>query len=263
MRTMLPALRVMSRARRRMKAPRKIWLNSGSVCTRLRTRAAGTSRTRPARRPRARTTAGCPAITSTSPEKLPGWWTVTSVSPSARISISPSSTTMSGRFVPPASNRISPTSKRRSRPSGASRSICAAVNVGKVSFSGTPGVGPSVLTPPDPTSKTRRVATDSRPVAACEVSRAEAREEAHAAGARARGQASGRARIRASRSPVRRKAQTPTERKRRLERETGIEPATSTLARWRSTAELFPLGRRRIAKAPGPVKAGGGDNAAP
>jgi hypothetical protein len=27
-----------------------------------------------------------------------------------------------------------------------------------------------------------------------------------------------------------------------VERETGIEPATSTLARWRSTTELFPLG---------------------
>ena len=27
-----------------------------------------------------------------------------------------------------------------------------------------------------------------------------------------------------------------------LERETGVEPATSTLARWRSTTELFPLG---------------------
>jgi hypothetical protein len=25
------------------------------------------------------------------------------------------------------------------------------------------------------------------------------------------------------------------------ERETGVEPATSTLARWRSTTELFPL----------------------
>ncbi len=30
-----------------------------------------------------------------------------------------------------------------------------------------------------------------------------------------------------------------------LERETGIEPATSTLARWRSTAELFPLGKAK------------------
>src|SRR6266542_2242866 len=27
-----------------------------------------------------------------------------------------------------------------------------------------------------------------------------------------------------------------------MERETGVEPATSTLARWRSTTELFPLG---------------------
>ena len=26
-----------------------------------------------------------------------------------------------------------------------------------------------------------------------------------------------------------------------MERETGFEPATSTLARWRSTPELFPL----------------------
>ncbi len=26
-----------------------------------------------------------------------------------------------------------------------------------------------------------------------------------------------------------------------MERETGFEPATSTLARWRSTTELFPL----------------------
>src|SRR5439155_23089678 len=33
--------------------------------------------------------------------------------------------------------------------------------------------------------------------------------------------------------------------KRRLERETGVEPATSTLARWRSTTELFPLGRAK------------------
>lgn len=31
----------------------------------------------------------------------------------------------------------------------------------------------------------------------------------------------------------------------RLERETGVEPATSTLARWRSTAELFPLGEAK------------------
>src|SRR5262245_15832030 len=28
---------------------------------------------------------------------------------------------------------------------------------------------------------------------------------------------------------------------RSMERETGLEPATSTLARWRSTTELFPL----------------------
>jgi hypothetical protein len=28
----------------------------------------------------------------------------------------------------------------------------------------------------------------------------------------------------------------------KMERETGLEPATSTLARWRSTTELFPLG---------------------
>src|SRR6266496_4057144 len=40
------------------------------------------------------------------------------------------------------------------------------------------------------------------------------------------------------------------ESQRGLERETGVEPATSTLARWRSTTELFPLwGPRRIAKA--------------
>ena len=32
------------------------------------------------------------------------------------------------------------------------------------------------------------------------------------------------------------------ERDQLLERETGVEPATSTLARWRSTTELFPLG---------------------
>ena len=32
--------------------------------------------------------------------------------------------------------------------------------------------------------------------------------------------------------------------KRIVERETGVEPATSTLARWRSTTELFPLGER-------------------
>ena len=39
------------------------------------------------------------------------------------------------------------------------------------------------------------------------------------------------------------KAQNPAQaRSDGLERETGIEPATSTLARWRSTAELFPLG---------------------
>jgi len=30
---------------------------------------------------------------------------------------------------------------------------------------------------------------------------------------------------------------------RALERETGVEPATSTLARWRSTTELFPPAR--------------------
>src|SRR6516225_4338427 len=39
-----------------MKARRKTWLNSGSVCTRLRTRSAGTSSMRPATRARARTT---------------------------------------------------------------------------------------------------------------------------------------------------------------------------------------------------------------
>ena len=32
-----------------------------------------------------------------------------------------------------------------------------------------------------------------------------------------------------------------------LERETGFEPATSTLARSHSTTELFPLARRRTA----------------
>ena len=31
----------------------------------------------------------------------------------------------------------------------------------------------------------------------------------------------------------------------RMERETGIEPATSSLGSWRSTAELLPLGRER------------------
>ena len=30
-------------------------------------------------------------------------------------------------------------------------------------------------------------------------------------------------------------------RRKKMERETGLEPATSTLARWRSTTELFPL----------------------
>ena len=43
-----------------------------------------------------------------------------------------------------------------------------------------------------------------------------------------------------------------------MERETGVEPATSTLARWRSTTELFPLGdakARRIAKRPYGIKA--------
>ena len=30
-----------------------------------------------------------------------------------------------------------------------------------------------------------------------------------------------------------------------MERETGVEPATSTLARWRSTTELFPLGEAK------------------
>ena len=30
-----------------------------------------------------------------------------------------------------------------------------------------------------------------------------------------------------------------------MERETGIEPATSSLGSWRSTAELLPLGRER------------------
>jgi hypothetical protein len=30
-------------------------------------------------------------------------------------------------------------------------------------------------------------------------------------------------------------------RQKKNERETGLEPATSTLARWRSTTELFPL----------------------
>jgi hypothetical protein len=54
--------------------------------------------------------------------------------------------TMSGRFVPPGSNRISPASNGRSLPSGAIRSICVAVTVGKMSFSGAPGGGPSALT---------------------------------------------------------------------------------------------------------------------
>ena len=47
------------------------------------------------------------------------------------------------------------------------------------------------------------------------------------------------------------KAQIPSERKRRMERETGVEPATSTLARWRSTTELFPQGTRRISEGRG------------
>ena len=34
--------------------------------------------------------------------------------------------------------------------------------------------------------------------------------------------------------------------RRLLERETGLEPATSTLARWRSTTELFPREFTRI-----------------
>src|SRR5581483_7690417 len=32
-----------------------------------------------------------------------------------------------------------------------------------------------------------------------------------------------------------------------MERETGIEPATSSLGSWRSTAELLPLGRTNLA----------------
>ena len=31
----------------------------------------------------------------------------------------------------------------------------------------------------------------------------------------------------------------------KMERETGLEPATSTLARWRSTTELFPLSKKK------------------
>ena len=42
-----------------------------------------------------------------------------------------------------------------------------------------------------------------------------------------------------------------------LERETGVEPATSTLARWRSTTELFPLGEAKNSRG-GP---GGQDSA--
>ncbi len=39
-----------------------------------------------------------------------------------------------------------------------------------------------------------------------------------------------------------------------LERETGFEPATSTLARSHSTTELLPLGPFILVKAYGPVK---------
>src|SRR5262245_23145147 len=38
-------------------------------------------------------------------------------------------------------------------------------------------------------------------------------------------------------------SRTHSQRERRLERETGFEPATSTLARSHSTTELFPLAR--------------------
>ncbi len=44
---------------------------------------------------------------------------------------------------------------------------------------------------------------------------------------------------------------------RELERETGFEPATPTLARLCSTTELFPLAARTIVAGPGTVKAAG------
>jgi hypothetical protein len=45
----------------------------------------------------------------------------------------------------------------------------------------------------------------------------------------------------------------------RVERETGFEPATSTLARSHSTTELFPLSQRvKVTQPPGPIKAKGG-----
>jgi hypothetical protein len=43
-----------------------------------------------------------------------------------------------------------------------------------------------------------------------------------------------------------------------MERETGIEPATSTLARWRSTAELFPLGEAKDSRRAGRGSTGAG-----
>ena len=39
------------------------------------------------------------------------------------------------------------------------------------------------------------------------------------------------------------KMKSTGESKRKNERETGLEPVASTLARWRSTTELFPLNR--------------------
>ena len=38
----------------------------------------------------------------------------------------------------------------------------------------------------------------------------------------------------------------------KLERKTGVEPATSTLARWRSTTELLPLGAGEGSRTPTP-----------
>jgi len=41
-----------------------------------------------------------------------------------------------------------------------------------------------------------------------------------------------------------------------MERETGIEPATSSLGSWRSTAELLPLGLSSLAQSLPPRKPG-------
>ena len=47
---------------------------------------------------------------------------------------------------------------------------------------------------------------------------------------------------------TRRRSKENVSEAKRMERETGIEPATSSLGSWRSTAELLPLSRRNVTK---------------